>query len=116
MTSSRLSPADFLPLHPLAFRVLLSVVDGPSFGTEIVQRIENVEQAGKRLYPANLYRRVRDLLADGLLEECGSPEGADPRRTYVRLTALGRGVAEAEARRLRDLVVDAEALDLLTDA
>ena len=104
-----------LPLHPLAFRVLMAVTDGPSFGTEIVQRIEAQERS-TTLYPANLYRRVRDLLADGLLEECASPEGADPRRTYVRLTAMGRSVAQAEARRLRALLIDARAAHLLEDA
>ncbi len=108
-------PSGFLPMHPLAFRVLMAVVNGPSFGMEIVQSIEAAEQ-GTRLYPANLYRRIRDLLADGLLEECPGPAGADPRRTYVRLTALGRSVAEAEARRLHALAMDARGLDLLRDA
>ncbi|MDX1646515.1 MAG: helix-turn-helix transcriptional regulator [Longimicrobiales bacterium] len=105
-------PGDFLPLHPLTFRVLMSVTEGPSFGTEIVQRIETAE-AGRKLYPANLYRRIRDLLEDGLLEECEGPADADPRRTYVRLTRLGRRVARAEARRLDALVADARSVDLL---
>ncbi len=105
----------FLPLHPLAFRVLMAVVRGPRFGTAIVQTIEAAE-SGTALYPANLYRRIRDLLAQDLLEECEGPEGTDPRRGYVRLTALGRAVAHAEARRLRDLTLAAQDLDLLSDA
>ncbi len=104
-----------LPLHPLAFRVLMAVIEGPSFGTEIVQRIEEKER-GTKLYPANLYRRIRDLLADGLIEECEGPDGADPRRTYVRLTSVGRAVARAEARRLSALLTDARAAHLLEDA
>jgi DNA-binding PadR family transcriptional regulator len=92
--------------------VLLSVAEGPSFGTEIVQRIEAAERGGRRLYPANLYRRVRDLLADDLLEECAAPAGVDPRRTYLQLTTLGREVAAAETRRLRELLHDAEAVAL----
>jgi len=108
----RPTPDDFLPLHPLSFRVLMSVSEGPSFGTEIVQRIEEAER-GQKLYPANLYRRIRDLLEDGLLEECEGPAGADPRRTYVRMTRLGRHVAREEARRLNALVADARSLDLL---
>ena len=107
-------PHAFLPLHPLAFRVLMAVVDGPSFGTAIVQTIEAAETR-TRLYPANLYRRIRDLLEDGLLEECAGPDGTDPRRSYVQLTALGRGVAQAEALRLRDLFFEAKRLDLLAD-
>ncbi len=106
---------DFLPLHPLAFRVLLAVVDEPSFGTAIVQTIEAAETR-TRLYPANLYRRIRDLLEEGLLKECRGPAGSDPRRSYVKLTPLGKSVARAEAQRLRELVFDAQRLDLLTDA
>lgn len=113
MASDR-DPLSYLPLHPLAFRVLLALAEGPSFGTEIVQHIEAAER-DMRLYPANLYRRIRDLLGDGLLEECAGPEGADPRRTYVQMTALGRDVARHEARRLRDLAMDARALDALGD-
>jgi len=69
-----------------------------------------------RLYPANLYRRIRDLMSRELLEEAPAPEGADPRRTYVRLTQLGREVARAEARRLQELVDDAARLRLLPEA
>ena len=108
-------PASFLPLHPLAFRILMAVVKGPSFGTAIVQPIEAAE-GDLSLYPANLYRRIRDLLGQELLEDCAGPEGADPRRGYVRLTDMGRLVAHAEARRLHDLTLAAQALDLLSDA
>lgn len=99
--------SDFLPLHPMEFRILLSLLDGPSYGTAIVEEIEAREGPGSRLYPANLFRRIRDLLARGLLEPCAGPEGADPRRSYLRLARRGRAVARAEARRLRDLVAEA---------
>lgn len=59
---------------------------------------------------------MRDLLAKELLEECASPEGADPGRTYLRLTATGRAVARAEAERLSELVAEAARYDLLTGA
>lgn len=104
--------ASHLPLHPLDFRILLALLDGPSYGTRIVGEIEAREGGRQRIYPANLFRRIRDLLAKGILEESPSPEGADPRRTYVRLTSLGRGVAVAEGRRLRELVAEAERLAL----
>jgi DNA-binding PadR family transcriptional regulator len=101
-----------LPLHPHDFRILMALAEGPSYGTEIVRGIEAAE-AGAKLYPANLFRRIRDLLERGLLEECEAPAGADPRRSYVRLTRQGRRVAQEEASRLRDLVREAAALDLL---
>lgn len=106
----------FLPLHPLEFRILMALSEGPSYGTRIVQEIEAREGERMTLYPANLYRRIRDLAGRGLLEECRAPDGADPRRTYVRLTRLGRSVAAAEARRLDELLRDARAHDLLPEA
>ena len=105
----------FLPLHPLQFRILLTLTRGPSFGTRIVKEIEEREAGRMRLYPANLYRRIRDLLASELIQECHAPGGADPRRTYVRLTRLGRAVAAAEARRLQELVQDARTHHLLPE-
>lgn len=107
---------ELLPLHPLEFRILLALVDGPSYATRIVEEIEAREGGRKTIYPANLFRRVRALLAKDLLEECASPEGADPRRTYLRLTATGRAVARAEARRLSELVAEAARHDLLPGA
>lgn len=105
----------FLPLHPLEFRILLALTQGSSYGTRIVEHIEAAEGHRRTLYPANLFRRIRDLSARGLVEEAPSPEGADPRRTYVQLTELGRAVARAEAVRLRDLVTEAASHDLLPE-
>ncbi|GMV05955.1 MAG: hypothetical protein AMXMBFR53_22320 [Gemmatimonadota bacterium] len=105
----------FLPLHPLEFRILMALSQGPSYGTAIVQAIEAAEAGRMKLYPANLFRRIRDLLARELVEGCATPPDADPRRTYLRLTPTGRAVLRAEALRLRDLVRDAAAHDLLPE-
>jgi DNA-binding PadR family transcriptional regulator len=108
-------PASFLPLHPLEFRILMALLAGPSYGTWIVQEIEEREGDRARLYPANLFRRIRDLLSRDLIEECGRPTGADPRRTYVRLTPLGQAVVRLEAQRLNELVMDARDHQLLPE-
>lgn len=107
-------PAAHLPLHPVEFRVLLALFDGATFGTRLVDRIEAAEPQ-LTLYPANLYRRIRDLLDRGLIEEAPAPPEADPRRRYVRVTRLGRAVARAEARRLQALVVEAARHRLLSE-
>jgi DNA-binding PadR family transcriptional regulator len=106
---------DFLPLHPLELRILMALADGPSYGTRIVGEIESREGRGATLYPANLYRRIRNLMGAGLVEDAPAPADADPRRSYLRLTRLGRSVAKAEARRLRALVADAAAHRLLPE-
>ncbi|MEJ2204390.1 MAG: helix-turn-helix transcriptional regulator [Gemmatimonadota bacterium] len=110
--SDRGDEVAYLPLHPLDFRILLALLNGPSYGTRIVNEIEARESTRMRIYPANLFRRIRDLLAKGILEEAPAPAGADPRRTYVRLTGLGRAVAVAEGRRLRELLAEADRLAL----
>jgi DNA-binding PadR family transcriptional regulator len=117
MTSRTAEPDSFLPLHPLEFRILLVLLDGASHGYRIVKEIE-VREGGAQVYPANLYRRIRDLLGKGLIEETGAPRGeeGDARRTYVRVSALGRRVAKSEARRLAELVADARAHDLISPA
>ena len=115
MTSS-VDLASHLPLHPLELRILMTLTAGPSYGTRIVEEIEAQVAGRTKLYPANLYRRVRDLLKQGLIEETRAPAGADPRRTYVRITRLGRSVARAEARRLQELVEDATRHRLLPEA
>lgn len=109
-------PHPRVPLHPLEFRILMALSQGPSYGTEIVRVIEEAEAGRMKIYPANLFRRIRDLLDRRLLEGCTAPDGADPRRSYVRLTEEGRAVARAEARRLRELVREAEAVRLIGGA
>jgi len=113
--SRQADPADHLPLHRGDFQILLSLVSGPSYGTRIVMEIESQHDGSRKFYPANLFRRIRDLLARGLVQECNAPPGADPRRTYVTLTDLGEGVVRLEAQRMEELVQEARALKLLAE-
>ncbi len=103
------------PLHPLELSILMVLLDGPNYGSRIVEEVEERAVGGAKLYPANLFRRVRDLLARGLLAECAGPEGADPRRTYVELTPEGRAAARRSAEQLRALVREAVGRRLLPD-
>ena len=106
------APSDFLPLHPFEYRILLVLLEGSAHGYGIVKAIEARDSHWKRISPANLYRRLRDLLASGLIED--SPDDADdspdPRRRYFRITRLGQAVARLEARRLAALVEDSSRL------
>lgn len=116
---SKASPGevqDHLPLHPFELRILLVLVrESPTHGYRIVKAIEERDAEWKRIFPANLYRRIRDLLARGLIEELPAPPAAeeDPRRRYFGVTDLGRAVARADARRLQALVEDVRRTDLL---
>ena len=110
MTQDHSDASARLPLHPLELRILLAVLNGPSHGYRIVKEVEAVEGGRFSLYPANLYRRIRDLASHGLLTEVEAPDGedgSDRPRTYFEVTALGREVVRAEVVRLEELVRDA---------
>jgi DNA-binding PadR family transcriptional regulator len=109
----------WLPLKPITFHVLLSLVDGERHGYGLVRDIEDRTGGRMRLEPANLYRSLKWMLDSGLIEEAerraagrgGSAD--DERRRYYRATRLGVRVAEAEAARLEALVREARARHLL---
>ena len=116
MATSERDPETLLPLRPVVFHVLLSLVDGERHGYAIVQDIADRSSARLRLEPGNLYRTLRFMLDEGLIQESDrrpAAEADDERRRYYRITRFGVRVARAEASRLADLVRDARALDLL---
>jgi len=112
MPRPRASVADrFLPLKPVAFQILLSLADGEQHGYAITQEICGRTSARMTIEPGNLYRSIRMLIDDGLIEESDrrpAPDLDDERRRYYRVTPLGREVAVAETARLEALVVEAK--------
>jgi DNA-binding PadR family transcriptional regulator len=109
-------PDSLLPLKPVVFQVLLSLVDGERHGYGIVREIAERSSARLQIEPGNLYRTLRFMLDEGLIQlsDRRPPPGEDDeRRRYYRITVFGRKVASAEAARLADLVADARARNLL---
>jgi DNA-binding PadR family transcriptional regulator len=109
-------PKGFLPLKPSDYQILFVLVGRDLHGYAIVKAIEDRTDGRVSLEPSNLYRRIRRLIADGLVEESDDrpvPELDDERRRYYALTRLGRAVLAAEAQRMRELVTEAEAARLL---
>ena len=105
-------PVESLPLTPALFHVLLSLADGEKHGYAILKEVEQRTDGAVRLSTGTLYGIVKRLLADGMIRE--SAAGSDERRTAYRLTAFGRKVALAEAKRLRSLVMAAQEKKLIT--
>jgi DNA-binding PadR family transcriptional regulator len=111
-------PDELLPLKSVVFHVLLSLVDGERHGYAIVQDIAQRTSAHLQIEPGNLYRTLRFMLDEQLIEESDrrpAPEADDERRRYYRITRFGRRVASAEAARLAALVADARARKLLKE-
>jgi DNA-binding PadR family transcriptional regulator len=99
-----------LPLKPVAFQILLALADGARHGYAIAQEISNRTHTRMRVEPGNLYRSLKGLLDDGLIEEIAGRavgDNDDERRRYYRLTPFGRRVAAAELTRLEAVVADA---------
>lgn len=111
MTPGRPDPEHHLPVKPVAFQILLSLADGERHGYGITQDIAARTAARMRIEPGNLYRALKAMLDDGLIEESErrpAPDLDDQRRRYYRITALGRRVARAETARLEALVAEAK--------
>ena len=110
------TPQDLLPLRPVDFLILLMVAPKERHGYGIMQDVVEHTEGRLELEAGSLYRTIRRLGDQGLLEESArrpSPESDDERRRYYRLTAFGRKVVAAEASRLRSLVRRAEAARIL---
>lgn len=101
-----------LPLNPRAFYVLLSLAEEDRHGYAIAKAVEAITGGTVRLTPGTLYPLIRQLLVDGWILELPEDAG-DPRRRRYRLSALGKRIAQAEARRLDALVKVARSFNLL---
>lgn len=101
------------PLNPEIFEILLALAEGPAHGWGIVQEVESRTDGRIELAPSLLYRRLRRLVEDGLVEEAGEAPGerGRPRKEYA-LTHQGRARVRAEARRLVDLASERAIRDL----
>ena len=109
-------PESLLPLSPANFHILLALTGGERHGYAIMQEAALRSDGTINLGPGTLYRSIRRLLTDGLIEESDErpvPELDDERRHYYRLTPFGLRVAKAEAQRLAVLVRMAQSRQLL---
>ena len=100
---TRPDPSSFLPLKTDVFYILLAMSDRPRHGYGIISEAESRSDGVVRLQTGALYRELRRLLHDGLIEVAGQPAGetsTDERRRYYRPTKLGREVLEADVARM----------------
>jgi DNA-binding PadR family transcriptional regulator len=115
MTARMPDPEELLPLTPVAFDILLALLEGEAHGYAIMRSVQERTGGATSLHAGTLYRALSRLMDAGLIEELDElPEGAsDERRRYYRVTRLGRQVAAAEARRLEQQLGAARAHGLL---
>jgi DNA-binding PadR family transcriptional regulator len=94
-------------LTPAIYHILLALVDHERHGYGIMQEIARFTDGQMRIGPGTLYRSIKQMLTEGLIEEAGErpdPAMDDERRRYYRLTDFGQRVAQLETQRLARLV------------
>ncbi len=107
---------DMLPLRPAEFLVLLVLADGERHGYGIVQDMSDRTDGKVKLLPGNLYAVLRRLMDSGLLAESArrpAEDLDDQRRRYYHITKLGEEVLAADAERMKSLVQQVEAQNLV---
>lgn len=108
------------PLSASDFHVLMVLADGASYGYAIMKAVE--AHSGGAVAPeiGSMYRILSRLMTAGWVEEVEAPDDAPSStrgrdRRYYGLTAAGRRVAHAEARRLAAVVELARSRHLLAE-
>jgi len=100
-------PGSLLPLPAATFHILVALSDDDRHGYAIIQDIATRTAGELKIGPGTLYRSIGRMLEQGLIVETRdrpAPEEDDERRRYYRITSFGRKVAQAEARRLAQMV------------
>ena len=103
----------FIPLKPVVFGIMMSLAAQERHGYAILHDVRTQSGGQLRLETGPLYRHLRRLLDDTLVEETGGDgedENSDKRRRYYGLTELGRRVLAAEGQRLAHAVDHARSL------
>src|SRR5690242_6732188 len=102
----------FLPLPPRVFYVLLALAEEERHGYAISKTVEQMTGGNVRLTPGSMYPLIHQMLLDEWIAPAAE-DAADTRRRRYKLTARGRRIAQAEARRLDELVRMARSFKLL---
>lgn len=90
-------------LKPASFQILLALADKDLHGYGIRAEVLERTEGTINLWPGMLYRTLKGLSGDGLIESCPAPVDApeDAReRHYYRATSHGRAALEREAQRM----------------
>lgn len=103
-----------IPVKPPVFLILLAIAEAPLHGYGIMLEVQRRSEGSVNLGTSHLYRHLRRLLRDRLVEEVPAPdEDDDPRRRYYALTDAGRDVVRGESARLAALVKESRRLGFI---
>jgi DNA-binding PadR family transcriptional regulator len=102
-----LKPESLLPLPSATFHILVALAEEDRHGYAIIKDVAARTGGALKLSAGTLYRSIQRMLEQRLIREISSRPAKDmddERRRYYRITPFGRSVAEAEARRLEQML------------
>jgi DNA-binding PadR family transcriptional regulator len=88
------------PLRPVVFAILVALNEESRHGYSIMKVVNERTKRRAVLGPGTLYRTLKELRDDELIEYAPAPPDADSRRRYYTITVKGRDAARAEAARM----------------
>lgn len=98
-------PPDVETLRPAVFHILLALAGKDLHGLGIAQAVDEATAGAVALGPGTLYRSLKEMARDGLIEEVPAPSAdEDPRRRFYSISERGRELVQAEAERLARVV------------
>ena len=98
---------DVQSLKPHWFHILLSLADRDLHGTAIMEDVLERTDGELRLWPGMLYGSLKDLAAEGLIQEVEPPADAPTeggKRRFYGITPSGRRALHAEVERMASFV------------
>ena len=103
-------------MKPAVFHILLALSARDLHGLGIAEAVDVATDGDVLLGPGTLYRSLKEMTRDGLIESVPAPTGEeDPRRRFYRVTEAGRIEARGEAARMERLVEVARANRVLPE-
>ena len=105
MSPARRPAPGRLPLKSIELLILAVLADGPQHGYALAQEIERRSHRRARVRPGDLYRVLYRLSRAALIEDTPAPPAArhETRRSYYRITPVGRRTAKQEAAYLEEV-------------
>ena len=82
MPQTEIDPTELLPLTPVAFDILLALLEGEAHGYAIMQSVQERTGGASNLHAGTLYRALSRLVAADLIEELDElpADASDERR------------------------------------
>lgn len=106
MTFSKTNLDDLLPLPQPILHIMVVLLNDEQHGYGIMKEVQAMTDGKVKLGTATLYRNIRNMLEQGLIEEVeptSNTLSSDERRRYYQLTNIGTRVIQAEINRLENL-------------